>query len=303
MDEAQGGGMAEREGKAKPSPRELVDELLTLIDVEQGGDRYFKGLRKRGGVGRVYGGQVIAQALAAAVKTVDPGRSIHSLHAYFLRGGSEDHEIDYRVEADFDGGSFSNRRVIASQQGQVIFNLAASFHKPEPGRHHQPAMPDVPPPEELLSIPDYVKRHAGVAPRAIGRVYAGESPIEVRCVGVPPFLDSEPGEPRLAMWFRTLVPVVAPQWMHRALTAYASDFAMISTAVRPHGAFEVQAASIDHSIWFHNDVDVGEWLLYTTESPWTGDARGLSFGHIFDRSGRLLASVAQEGLIRDRGMK
>lgn len=283
--------------------QELVDEMAALLDVEQLEDRRFRGARKRGGVGRVYGGQVVAQALAAAAKTVDPARQIHSLHSYFLRGGSEDHEIDYRVEADFDGGSFSNRRVIASQQGRVIFNLAASFHIQEAGHSHQPAMPDVPGPEELLNIPDYIAQHPEHPPKIMNRIYLRPSAIEVRCVGIPPFCEQEPTKPELSLWFRSVAPVPGAQWMHRAFAAYASDFAMITTALRPHGRFDVQAASIDHSLWFHGDINVEEWLLYTTTSPWAGDARGLSLGQIFDRSGRLVASVAQEGLMRDLGMR
>lgn len=292
-----------QDGKAGMTHAELVQELLTLLDVEQLGEHRFRGMRKRGGVGRVYGGQVVAQALAAAVKTVDPARAVHSLHSYFLRGGSEDHEIEYRVEADFDGGSFSNRRVVASQEGRVIFNLAASFHHAEPGHSHQPDMSDVPVPEDLPTVLEYLEQHPEHPPRIPNRLYRTASPIEVRCVGVPPFCEATPVEPSLSMWFRAAAPVEAPQWMHRALVAYASDFAMITTALRPHGRFEVQAASLDHSLWFHDDADAGDWLLYTTESPWTGHARGLTFGRIFDRSGRLVASVAQEGLIRDRSLK
>lgn len=300
MGEAREGEGGEAGGMTR---QELVDELTALLDVEQVGERLFRGARKRGGVGRVYGGQVVAQALAAASKTVDPGRPIHSLHSYFLRGGSEDHEIEYRVEADFDGGSFSNRRVVASQQGRVIFNLAASFHRRETGRSHQPAMPDVPMPDTLPNIPDYIAQHRDHPLKIRNRIYMNPSAIEVRCVGIPPFYEVEPSEPQLSLWFRSVAPVSGAQWMHRAFAAYASDFAMITTALRPHGSFDVQAASIDHSLWFHGDIDVEDWLLYTTTSPWAGDARGLSLGHIFDRSGRLVASVAQEGLMRDRGMR
>jgi len=161
----------------------------------------------------------------------------------------------------------------------------------------------VPPPEELPTIRDYLKAHPGEEPRLAPRLYRSASPIEVRFIGVPPFLEHGPIEPSLSLWFRAVAPVEAPQWMHRALVAYASDFTMITTALRPHRRFDVQAASLDHSLWFHDDADAGDWLLYTTESPWTGKARGLSFGHIFNRSGRLVASAAQEGLIRDRDLK
>lgn len=283
--------------------QELVDELVALIDVEQIAEGLFRGRRKRGGVGRVYGGQVVAQALAAASKSVAPERPVHSLHAYFLRGGSEDYEIDYRVEADFDGRSISNRRVIATQQGKVIFNLAASFHVEEKGHFHQPPMPDVPPPEGLENLRDYVARRAGGAPGKVPLFLLRPAPIDVRSVGVPPFFQQGPEEAHVDVWFRAVAPVEQPQWMQRALVAYASDFALIGTATRPHGHFDVQAASLDHSLWFHRDMRIDDWLLYTIDGPWAGGARGLGLGRIFDRAGNLVASVAQEGMMRDRAMR
>lgn len=297
--------MAEGMGNegVRPDRRELVDELIELLDVEQVGEGRYRGRRKRGGVGRVYGGQVVAQALAAASKTVKADRLAHSLHAYFLRGGSEDHEIDYRVEMDFDGGSFSNRRVIAMQQGQVIFNLAASFHIQEPGRFHQPPMPDVPPPEGLENLRDYVTRHAGDRLHAMPLFLLRPSPIEVRCIGIPPYFPDSPAEPHLDLWFRSIAPVGRPQWMQRVLVAYASDFALITTAIRPHGMFNMQVASLDHSLWFHQDLRLDDWLLYSIDGPWAGGGRGLGLGHMFDRSGRLIATVAQEGMVRDRAMR
>ncbi|MPT47427.1 MAG: acyl-CoA thioesterase II [Sphingobium sp.] len=290
------------------SSQQMVDELLRLVNVEalekaDGEAGLFRGRRRRGGEGRVYGGQVIAQALAAASKTVEEGRQVHSLHAYFLRGGSEEHEIDYRVAADFDGGSFSNRRVVAMQQDKVIFNLAASFHKPERGHELRPAMPDVPPPEKLMSIAEFIEAHPERTPRVIARSHRSPTPIEVRCVGAPPFWTDSAGEPELALWFRVARPVEGPQWLHRALLAYASDYTMVATMLRGHEPFDVQAASIDHSLWFHQDVEMGEWLLFTTQSPWTGAGRGFSLGQIYNRAGELVASVAQEGLIRDPALR
>jgi len=288
---------------ARPDRHELVAELIQLVDVQPVAEMHFRGRRKRGGVGRVYGGQVVAQALAAASKTVPPGRLSHSLHAYFLRGGSEDHEIDYQVEADFDGGSISNRRVVATQQGQVIFNLAASFHAQEPGHFHQPPMPDVPPPDGLENLRTLAERHFKDESGGLPAVLRRPSPIEMRSVDTPHFLQREPLDPRLDLWFRTVAPVDLPQWMQRVLVAYASDFALITTATRPHGGFDAQLASLDHSVWFHQDMRIDDWLLYSIESPWAGGARGLAMGRIFDREGHLVASVAQEGMMRDPALR
>jgi len=290
--------------KETPGNTELVAQLTDLLTVTQTGEREYRGKRKIGGVGRVYGGQVIGQALAAAIDTVDEDRPVHSLHAYFLRGGSEDHEIEYRVEADFDGGSFCNRRVVAMQQGKIIFNLAASFHKQEPGHFHQPPMPDVPEPEELENVRSLAQNNNIKIDPETRAFYMRPTPIEMRPIGNPPFSSQASSEPHSAMWFRVVDTLDAqPQWMHRVIAAYASDIALIATAVRPHAPFKVQPASLDHSVWFHQDVHTDDWLLYTIDSPWAGQARGLGIGKIFDREGRLVATVAQEGLMRDLDMR
>ena len=287
----------------RPTAAFLVQELIRLLDVEQTGENMFRGMRKRGGIGRVYGGQVIAQALTSAIKTVDASRSVHSLHAYFLRGGSEDHEIDFRVENDFDGGSFSNRRIIASQQGEVIFNMAASFQVNEPGHHHQPPVPDVPAPEDLETVQEFIARNPDKIDARLRIFYTRPNPLDMRCITEPPFAVHESREPHISFWFRICAPFDRPQWMHRAAITYASDLALIATAARPHAPFRMQGASLDHSIWFHQDVKADDWLLYSIDSPWAGQARGLGIGHIFDRAGRLIATVAQEGLMRDRDMR
>ncbi|MCB2014037.1 MAG: acyl-CoA thioesterase II [Sphingobium sp.] len=287
----------------EPSAASLVNGLVQLLNVEQTDENMFRGMRKPGGIGRVYGGQVVAQALTSAIKTVDASRSVHSLHAYFLRGGSEDHEIDYRVENDFDGGSFSNRRIIASQQGEVIFNMAASFHISETGHHHQPPMPDVPAPEDLVTVQEFIERYPEKADKQLRPFYTRPGPMEMRCVTEPPFTLHESRDPHISFWFKTRAPLGQPQWMHRAVIAYASDLALIATAMRPHGPFRMQGASLDHSVWFRQDMSADDWLLYSIDSPWAGQARGLGIGHIFDRAGRLVATVAQEGLMRDRDMR
>ncbi|MEO8723133.1 MAG: acyl-CoA thioesterase II [Sphingobium sp.] len=275
-----------------------VAGLLQLLDVMPVGERQFRGIRKPGGVGRVYGGQVVAQALSAAMQTVDEARQVHSLHTYFMRPGSEDHEIDFHVEADFDGGSFSNRRVVAMQAGKAILNLVASFQIRETGFSHQMAMPDVPQPEACETFEHYYSDHKEEMPVFLKRLTLRPFPFDHRVIGVPPFCQTEPIDDIQAFWFRTKAPLVCEQSMHRTILAYASDLSVLHAAVRRHGQPVIQVASLDHAIWFHDDVHADDWLLYTTESPWAGQARGFGRGMIFDQTGRLIASVAQEGLIR-----
>jgi acyl-CoA thioesterase-2 len=286
-----------------PTPQELVRWLVKLLDVKDlGGDR-FAGRRRRGGVGRVFGGQVIAQALAAAERTVAPDREAHSLHAYFLRGGSEDHEIEFRVERDLDGGSFSNRRVVASQLGKPILNVVASFHRREEGVSHQDPMPDLPPPEALPSeqelrakyapqVTDPVRRQQMLTPR----------PIELRPVEKRHWMGGEPTEPRAHTWFRAVAPLPDDPTVHRAVLAYASDMTLLGTCALPHGLSWTQgnamSVSLDHVVWFHDDFRADEWLLYATDSTWAGRARGFNRGRIFAQDGRLVAETAQEGLLR-----
>lgn len=279
------------------SAEHRVQNLLRLLDVVPAGENLFEGARKHGGVGRIYGGEVVAQALVAAVKTVPEDRNIHSLHAYFLRGGSEDHPSSYAVSADFDGRSFSNRRVVAMQQGEVILNLAASFHRPEVGRFHQVPMPSVPAPEDSFDIAEMAKHPPSGSELWLSDYMRRPGPIELRVLPAQAMAQAG-GDTGVAFWFRTPTALDAPQWTHRAVLAYASDLGPMTTASRPHGGLPVQGASIDHSIWFHDDVRVDDWLLYCLRSPWGGNARGLAIGAIYDRTGRLVASVAQEGLMR-----
>ncbi len=287
---------------SSPTPAELVARLTRLLTVTPLGDQRYQGSRLPGGVGRVFGGQVIGQALMAATAEVSSRRAAHSLHAYFMRGGSEEHEIDYRVERDFDGGSFSTRRVIAEQQGRPILSMTASFHKLEDGYSHQDQMPDVPPPEELRSeadIPDYIIEQIPENRRAdILRA----RPIEFRSVEQRHWVIRDPRPPVTHNWFRTVAPLPDDPLMHRAVLAYLSDMRLLGTCTMPHGVSWLQGdilgASLDHALWIHGDFRCDEWMLFTTESPWAGKARGMNFGRIFTRDGRLVASVAQEGLIR-----
>lgn len=284
------------------SPETLVARLVALLEVTPlGGDR-FEGRRKEGGVGRVFGGQAIAQALASAERTVPDDREPHSLHAYFLRGGSEDFPIEFAVDRQFDGGSFSNRRVVASQQGRPILNLAASFQKRESGFAHQDPMPEVPGPEHLASVLDLPDRHGGDVAEAVRLRLARPTPIELRPCEPRLWLGLETGEPQLNTWFRTVARLNDDPKLHRAALAYASDMVLLGTCTNPHriswSPERVQGASLDHALWFHDDFRADEWLLYATDSPWAGRARGFNRGRIFTRDGRLIADVAQEGLIR-----
>ena len=285
------------------TPEQLVASLVKLLEVKDSGEDHFAGRRLRGGVGRVFGGQVIAQALAAAERTVDPARLAHSLHCYFLRGGSEDHEIDFAVARDFDGGSFSNRRVVASQQGRPILSLTASFQKLETGLSHRDAvMPEVPGPDELESEMIVRQRFAAQANPELRHIFLQPRPIELRAAEGRHWASSEPSAPRARSWFRAVAPLPDDPRIHRAVLAYASDMTLLGTAALPHGLSwargELSSASLDHAIWFHDDFRADEWLLYATDSPWTDRGRGFNRGQIFSADGRLVATVAQEGMIR-----
>ncbi len=285
------------------TPEQLVAGLVKLLEVKDQGEDQFLGRKKRGGVGRVFGGQVIAQALHSAELTVDPARPAHSLHAYFLRGGSEGVEIDYKVERDFDGGSFSNRRVVASQQGRPILNLTASFQKHEDGLHHvDAAMPEVPAPEELEPEAVVRRRFAEQARPEARHHFLSERPVEMRAVEGRHWTNPKPAPPYSHSWFKTVAPLPDDPKIHRAVLAFASDMSLLGTCALPHGLSwargEVVSASLDHAVWFHEPFRADEWLLYATDSPWSGGGRGFNRGRIFTRDGRLVASVAQEGMIR-----
>ena len=289
---------------AAPTPEQLVADLVLLLDLEpRGGDR-FVGRRHPEGTGRVFGGQAIAQALGAARRTVADDRPVHSLHAYFLRGGSDQLPIEFRVKRDLDGRSFSNRRVVASQQGEPILNLIASFQKRQEGPSHQyPTMPEVPPPEDLEPDAQVRARIAEQVPEGpMRRFFLRPRPIDFRSVEPRDWLDPQQREPCAHCWFRTVAPLPDLPRVHGAVLAYASDFQLLATALQPHGLSyprgDVKGASLDHAIWFHGDFRADDWLLYATASPWSGRARGFGRGQIFTRDGRLVASVAQEGMLR-----
>lgn len=289
-----------------PEPAALVAGLVDLLDVEEIDTDLYRGARLPGGVGRVFGGQVIAQALQAAQRSVE-GKAAHSLHAYFMRPGDEHFPIVYRVVRDFDGRSFATRRVIAMQRGKPILNLAASFARPEEGLHHQDAMPEVTPPEDLKSEHQLRLQHADDIPEHMRAFFLRPRPIDIRPVTPRFWTNPVKSDPVYHSWFRVASQLPDDPALHRAMLCYASDMALLGTALLPHGVnwftHNLQAASLDHSVWMHEPFRADDWLLYATDSPWSGHARGFNRGDIFTRDGRLVASVAQEGLIRMRGGK
>lgn len=278
-------------------------EVLGLLDLEQIEENIFRGVSPKARTQRVFGGQVLGQALAAAIRTVEPSRRCHSLHAYFLRPGDPRIPILYEVDRARDGKSFTARRVVAIQHGVQIFNLAASFQTEEPGFEHQFEMPQVPLPESLEDAADVLMRRAEQFPERLREWIARPRPFETRPVILDGPADRPPRPPFDNVWFRAAGPVSGDVRQRQMLLAYLSDMTLLETSLLPHGKSyfsAVQMASIDHAMWFHRDAALDDWLLYAQDSPSASGARGFSRGFIFTRDGVLIASVAQEGLIRPR---
>ena len=279
-----------------------VSELIDLLSLERLEDNLFRGQSRDIGTKYVFGGQVLGQALSAAQATMDNPRPAHSLHAYFLRAGNIEAPIVYDVDRTRDGGSFSVRRVTAIQHGKVIFFCAASFQEEEAGAEHQLSMPEVPAPEDLEPQDPLPAQVLAKLPVKVQRWLDRSGPFEFRHVYPRDELRPPKRPPFQQMWFRLTGPVDDTPALHRALLAYASDFQLLGTATFPHGISyyqpNVQMASLDHALWFHRPFRVDDWLLYSLDSPSAQGARGLARGQIFDRAGRLVASTAQEGMIR-----
>lgn len=286
------------------SQRHPATDLAALLDVERLDRDLFRGPVKPGATGRVFGGQVMAQAFMAAQRSIDDDKIAHSFHAYFLRPGSEAQPIVFRAERDFDGGSFANRRAIAMQKGVALLTLTASFQRPERGLSHVEAMPDVPAPETLSPIEALAHRADAPLSDAAGAFLLQSSAFEMRPVGDFSYLQRREGLPSGALWFRLRAPAPADPALRRAILAYVSDFSLLTTALVPHGRnmFDdpLQTASLDHAMWFHDDVPLDDWLLYATNSAWSGAGRGHARGAIHARDGRLIAQTTQEGLMRLR---
>jgi acyl-CoA thioesterase II len=280
-----------------------IDNLLMILDLERIEHNIFRGHSPQVGWQRVFGGLVVAQALAAAARTVE-GRAPHSLHAYFLLAGDPSVPIVYEVDRIRDGGSFTTRRCIAIQHGRAIFALSASFQIMEHGLDHGFSMPAVPSPEDLPNEAEIYAQFGGRFPEPMRRWFAQERPIEIRPIDLAHYLGQKRSAPEQYVWMRANGALPDDPAVHRAVLAYLSDMTLLDAALVAHGRtiFEpdLQVASLDHALWFHRPFRADEWLLYAQDSPNSGGGRGLTRGLIYSRDGSLVASVAQEGLIRIR---
>lgn len=283
----------------------VLEELIALLSLEKIEENLYRGQSQDPGWGTVYGGQVIGQALFAALNTVPPERQVHSLHAYFLRPGDVSKPIVYDVERSRDGSSFSARHVKAIQAGQPIFDMSASFQKVEPGFTHQDEMPKVPPPEAVPTEQERYAMQVGNLPDFLRERVLARRPIELRTVDEPDIFMKTPQPPDRFVWFRADGQLPDAPVLHQAMLAYASDFSFITTALKPHGVSwltpGMQVASIDHAVWFHAPFRADEWLLHAMHSPRASGSRGLTMGRIYSRDGVLVATTMQEGLTRRRG--
>jgi acyl-CoA thioesterase II len=288
----------------KTQSTSALQALLNVLDLEQLEHNLFRGTSPSYGWQRVYGGQVLGQALVAAVRTVDEDRLAHSLHAYFLIGGDPNHPILYEVERIRDGGSFTTRRVRAIQHGRPIFAMSVSFHKQEEGYEHQSTMPDVPPPEGLPNEQELRDRIMDQLPQNMRSYWQHERPIEMRPVDISRYLDRQKAEPVQNIWLRANGRLPDDPKLHQCVLAYASDFTLLDTALIAHGKLlfdtDVQLASLDHAMWLHRPFRADEWLLYVQDSPSAHGARGFCRGSVYTRDGLLVASTTQEGLTRPR---
>ncbi len=281
-----------------------MDQLIKTLDLEQLEHNLYRGTSPDIGWQRVFGGQVIAQALVAAQRTVDADRLAHSLHAYFVRPGDPSVPIVYQVERIRDGGTFATRQVQAIQHGKAIFSMLASFQLHEDGFEHQVIIPDVPLPEELMDEAEFKRLFLPKAPEAVRRYWERPRPIELRPTSLKHYLTTEKLEPRQDIWVRTVGKVPDDRGIQAAILAYLSDMTLLDASLYPHGTSvfdpRLQAASLDHAMWFHRPIRFDDWLLYSQESPSASGGRGMTRGSLYTRSGALVASVAQEGLIRKK---
>jgi acyl-CoA thioesterase-2 len=284
---------------------DLLEQLVSLLGLEKLEEDLFRGQSQDLGWGRVYGGQVLGQALSAASQTVEGARAVHSMHAYFLRPGDVNKPILYTVDRSRDGGSFSSRRVAAIQSGRPILTLAASFQMPEVGMDHQDPAPEAASPELVAPDSERYQRYAARLPKGFAEGFAAVWPFDFR----PTMLEDDPftptpQKPEKMVWLRAQGKLPDNPALHAWLLAYASDFGLLSACLLPHGITwlhrEMQIASIDHAMWFHRPLRIDDWLLHVMDSPSASSGRGLARGRVFTREGVLVASTAQEGLIRRR---
>ncbi|WP_133406556.1 acyl-CoA thioesterase II [Parashewanella tropica] len=280
----------------------VLDSLLSLLSLEQIDDNIFRGQPQDIGFGHLFGGHVMGQALNAAKQTVSVDRTSHSLHSYFLRAGDPNKPIIYQVDNLRDGGSFSARSVHAIQSGRPIFMMTCSFQAKEQGLEHQITMPAVPGPEGILNHQELAKALASSIPENILSMFTRPTPIEMRMINPQNPLAPKKSEPVKHVWMRANGKVPSDQRIHKYLLAYASDFNFLLTAAQPHGLSfmtpGMKMATIDHSMWFHHEVNMNEWLLFSIESPSSSGGRGFVKGHFYNKQGKLVASATQEGLMR-----
>jgi len=278
---------------------DLVKDLVEHLTLNRIDSNIFQGTSKAVSSTRVFGGQVLAQALHAVSQTVDPNREIHSMHAYFILPGNTNDNITYIVDRTRDGGSFTTRRVSAVQYGKDIFIMAASFQKKQPGLDHQIEMPSVPDPDDLPTDQQLAAKMGDLISDKFKDMIRVR-PIEFKPVEMPDLFHPVKSNPFQHVWLRAKSKLPDDPCIHQQVLAYASDYNLLTTAMRPHEVTlkDVQLASLDHAMWFHRPFKVDDWLLYALDSPSTSNSRGFTRGNIFDRSGRLVASVVQEGLVR-----
>ena len=282
----------------------ILQELVSLLELERLETNLFRGPSRDIGTNRVYGGQVLGQAIKAAQYTVEENRNIHSLHAYFLREGDHNAPIIYEVDRSRDGKSFSARRVVAIQFGRPIFTLSASFQIDEEGLEYGITMPDVPDPNQLLSVTEYKSKSLDKLPEKFQRLMKLSAPFDLKPVGLVEALESGDFSPCRHFWVKTVDKLPADPQLHRSILAYVSDYGLLTTTLLPHGLrfpdSNLIMASIDHAMWFHHPFSIDNWLLYSCEAISTSNARGLARGNFFQEDGKLIASTTQEGLVRQK---
>ena len=280
---------------------QTLDDILTLLSLERLEVNMFRGQSPNEQRQRVFGGQVLGQALMAACYTVED-KQCHSFHSYFLRPGDPETPIIYEVDAARDGKSFASRRVVAIQHGKQIFNMAASFQKREEGYEHQIQMPYAPDPETLKSDYDIRVENADKLPAEFREAFLRKRPFETRPVSPKAIFNPEPAEPRNIVWVKFDPGMPKEYAINQAMLSYVSDTSLLDTCMRPHGLSymnpKLQSASLDHAMWFYHEFEANDWLLYVQDSPASAGSRGMNFGHFFTRDGKLIATAAQEGLIR-----
>ena len=288
----------------QPTLKPAVAELLDILDLETLEHNLFRGRSPKTGWQRVFGGQVIGQALVAAQRTVPEGRFVHSLHGYFMRPGDPSIPIIYDVDRIRDGGSFTTRRVVAIQHGKAIFAMSTSFQIMEDGLDYQMPKPDQPDPDTLMSQQELKEKYIEFAPEAVRNYWKRERPIEMRATSYEHFVSDKKLPPEQYVWLRATDTIPDDPCLHAAVLAYASDMTLLDTSLYPHGRkiFDpvLQVASLDHAMWFHRPINMNDWLLFAQDTPSSSGARGFTRGSLYSRDGTLVASCTQEGLIRER---